>query len=380
VIAIDIGSCGSWVIDRETEGICGIIIAGCPGTGLSWMLPADPIFSNLLRLWTGLYSRIHEVFQVPSYNSIDLAVTEPSRASTSAKAQGRVSFAGLSRPMGRDRSEFFNRLKSDKSPQKTRLFKDFDRDYESIEQNVSRTNNLAPTISSTYPMISSAAQPQSSHTLDQNASTFGMGYSNIGGNTFSSGQFFENPSQQYPFIPPFVFISPGATSMPGRPGAEAAFQTSQFRMPARFRDGSPATPGKNFSRHQSRRDHTASGSEEEEAGTDRNILVANNRRIGGSSNEDPLLTENVSTYSDITTDNQPFETLDQRFQIRKPGFYVEGCVFSLLFIENASQVPIPAQLRNARGSSIDREAYGHMQAFAEWWWSSNETVSVFACQ
>lgn len=63
------------------------------------MLPADPIFSNLLGQWTGSYSSIQEVFQVPSYNYIDLAVTQPSRATMSAKAQGRVSFAGLSQPM-----------------------------------------------------------------------------------------------------------------------------------------------------------------------------------------------------------------------------------------------------------------------------------------
>lgn len=264
-----------------------------------------------------------------------------------AFVQQFVLFKYLQKIQQRDRSELFKRLKSDKSPQKIRFFQDFDRAYESITQYRDRTNNIAPASSSTAATASGTAQRQSSYTIDQNATTIDMGYSTVGGNNFGAHEFTANPPQRYSYAPPSNFIPPGAASMPGRIGAESEFQSPQFGMPTTFRDGSPATPGKNLPGHQSWRDPMRSGSEEDEAATD--IVVSNNRIIRGIRNEDLSLTENVSTYSDITTDNQPFETLDQRYQIRKPGFYVKGCVFSLLFIENASQVHHPSSTLNPPG-------------------------------
>ncbi|EXJ66433.1 uncharacterized protein A1O5_10585 [Cladophialophora psammophila CBS 110553] len=73
---LGVGSCGSWVIDPESGVICGIIIAGSPQTGLSWMLPADPIFKDVLEKWQDSYEAPQDVFQISRYMPINFEVGE----------------------------------------------------------------------------------------------------------------------------------------------------------------------------------------------------------------------------------------------------------------------------------------------------------------
>ncbi|OCT49163.1 hypothetical protein CLCR_04813 [Cladophialophora carrionii] len=69
---MEIGSCGAWVVERETQVICGVLIASSPGSGISWMLPADPIFRDLLQKWQGAYETTQSVFQIPDDLKADI--------------------------------------------------------------------------------------------------------------------------------------------------------------------------------------------------------------------------------------------------------------------------------------------------------------------
>ncbi|EXJ88149.1 hypothetical protein A1O1_05077 [Capronia coronata CBS 617.96] len=71
---LGVGSCGSWVIEPDSAVICGVIVAGSPETGLSWMLPADPIFKDILEKWEGSYEAPQDVFQISRDIRIDLEI------------------------------------------------------------------------------------------------------------------------------------------------------------------------------------------------------------------------------------------------------------------------------------------------------------------
>ncbi|OCL13031.1 hypothetical protein AOQ84DRAFT_270963, partial [Glonium stellatum] len=41
------GDCGSWVIDSKTGGLYGHIVAGNPGTGMAYIVPATQVIEDL---------------------------------------------------------------------------------------------------------------------------------------------------------------------------------------------------------------------------------------------------------------------------------------------------------------------------------------------
>lgn len=44
------GDCGSWVVDRENGQLYGHIVAGHPGTGVGYIVPASQIFESVFQL------------------------------------------------------------------------------------------------------------------------------------------------------------------------------------------------------------------------------------------------------------------------------------------------------------------------------------------
>lgn len=47
IVSVVEGDCGSWVVDRENGQLYGQIVAGHPGTGVGYLIPASQIFENV---------------------------------------------------------------------------------------------------------------------------------------------------------------------------------------------------------------------------------------------------------------------------------------------------------------------------------------------
>jgi len=76
------GDCGSWVINRVTGDLHGIIVLGYPGTNTGYIIPAIQIFKDIQQT-TGLdiklpnsYAPLVPSLQIHGLNSQELTITQ----------------------------------------------------------------------------------------------------------------------------------------------------------------------------------------------------------------------------------------------------------------------------------------------------------------
>lgn len=68
------GDCGSWVIDAETRGLYGHIVAGCERTGTAYIMSAQNVFKDVKeRLWGSLLLDCDPTFEAISPNDPETA-------------------------------------------------------------------------------------------------------------------------------------------------------------------------------------------------------------------------------------------------------------------------------------------------------------------